>query len=104
MNIIAFIMVMVPVGIVVLTKEEHRPAVRRICDPLAGIGVVLWGLANFMSGTMIGSERSDALISVGRHETIWTLEDDPAKFIFVNSVLIVLGAGLVLWSLFFRKD
>ncbi len=102
MKIVAFIVIMGSMGIYFLTKKENRSRIRMLTDPLFGIGVILGAVGNFVSGTMLGRERSEWVPSASR-DTVWTLENDPFEFVFVNSIFILLGIALIIWGLFIHK-
>jgi prolipoprotein diacylglyceryltransferase len=102
MKLLAFILIMSAVAIGVFVKKENQRKMQIITHPLLGLGLILAGVGNFMTGEMIGKESHIGFTNSVR-DTVWTLESDPLPFILSSSALILGGIALLVWVLFLRK-
>ncbi|SFR37351.1 hypothetical protein SAMN04488073_0002 [Marinobacter gudaonensis] len=102
MNILGYIILLVAMVVICLVKKQNMERMRTVIDPMFGVGLILVGAGNFMSGEMIGSQRVYNLLNSYTVREMWTMESDPVPFVAVNVFFLLAGAGLIGWR-FLKK-
>jgi prolipoprotein diacylglyceryltransferase len=102
MKLLAFILIMSGAAIGAFAPKRYQPKLQFVAYPLFGIGLILAGVGNFLTGEMVGKERV-GFISRSLRDKLMTMESDPAQFIIVNSLLILGGVAVLFWLIFLRK-
>lgn len=104
MNTFGYILLLIAVMLITLVRKENMERMRKIIDPLFGVGLLFVGIGNFISGEMIGRTTRDMLFASQSRRELWTLEGEPLQFVAVNVFFLLAGAGLILWRYVQKKN